>query len=59
MVVLADVKPGQPIRSPVEAKGRFIPVDDNRWINKITITRRGLPTMDDTGVHMELEKKTN
>jgi hypothetical protein len=31
-------KPGQPIRYSVEDKGRFLPVDVNRWISEHTIS---------------------
>jgi len=55
--VLADVKPGQPIRFPVEADGRFVSVDVNRWINENTISRRTLPTVDDMGVTKALEQE--
>jgi hypothetical protein len=55
--VLEDVKPGQPIRFPVEAKGRFEPVDVNRWINENTISRRHLPTVDDMGATEALREE--
>ncbi len=55
--VLADVKPGQPIRFPVEAEGRFEPVDVNRWINDNTISRRALPTVDNMGATKALEQE--
>ena len=45
-----DVKPGQSIRFPVEAKGRFKPVGLNEWIGNYTII--SLPCecgLDDTG----------
>jgi len=29
-------KPGHPIRCSVEEKGRFVPVDENRWISDHT-----------------------
>ena len=45
--VLADVKPGQPIRYPVEDKGRFIPVNVNRWISEKTITPIDVHVEDD------------
>ncbi len=32
-----DVRPGQPIRFPVEAEGRFEPVDWERWLDQHTI----------------------
>lgn len=35
--VLADVKPGLPIRYPVEKNSRFEPVNVKRWINEKTI----------------------
>jgi N-acyl-D-amino-acid deacylase len=53
--VLKDVKPGQPIRFPVEAKGRFVPVDKNRWINEHTVSRSSFPLVDDSGVTKALE----
>lgn len=49
--VLADVKPGLPIRYPVEEKGRFEPVDVKRWISEKTITPIALPHLDDCGAH--------
>jgi len=44
------VKPGQSIRFPVEAKGRFEPVDVNRWFGEHTIYVPDTHEMDDTGV---------
>jgi N-acyl-D-amino-acid deacylase len=55
--VLANVKPGQPIRFPVEAEGRFEPVDVNRWINEKTISRRPLPVIDNMGATEALKQK--
>jgi N-acyl-D-amino-acid deacylase len=58
--VLADVKPGQPIRYPVEEKGRFEPVDVNRWISEKTIKPVAMPAVDDCGAHevlIENDKK--
>lgn len=55
--VLEGVKPGQPIRFPVEAKGRFEPVDVNRWINENTISRKEFPTVDDMGVTDALKEQ--
>lgn len=58
--VLADVKPGQEIRFPVEAKGRFKPIKIEGWLDKHTI---GLnPELlehlhDDTGMGVALEDK--
>jgi N-acyl-D-glutamate deacylase len=43
------VKPGQPIRFPVEAKGRFQPLDRNAWLAEHTI-RVPEHEIDDTGI---------
>jgi N-acyl-D-amino-acid deacylase len=44
------VKAGQPIRYPVEEKGRFQPVSINKWINDRTILSKPYaPMPDDTG----------
>ena len=42
------MKPGQPIRFPVETKGRFVALDKNKWLGEHTIN---VPDMhvDDTG----------
>ncbi len=51
-----DVKPGQPIRYPVEAQGRFRPVNVERWISEKTILPGPYPTTpDDSGAGSELE----
>ncbi|NMM48319.1 amidohydrolase family protein [Marinigracilibium pacificum] len=42
------VKPGQPIRFPVEEKGRFVPVDFNNWLGDFTINVPDMHEMDDT-----------
>ena len=44
-----DVRPGQAIRFPVEKKGRFQPIDINKWINEHTIMTHPVADMDDTG----------
>jgi N-acyl-D-glutamate deacylase len=54
--VLAEVKPGQPIRYPVEPVGRFEPVDVTRWISEKTIMPVALPSVDDCGLHELLEE---
>jgi N-acyl-D-amino-acid deacylase len=43
------VKPGQPIRFPVEAKGRFQPIELGKWLSEQTINVPDMHTMDDTG----------
>jgi N-acyl-D-amino-acid deacylase len=46
---------GQPIRYPVEEKGRFEPVSINKWINDRTILSKPYaPMPDDTGAGVEL-----
>jgi N-acyl-D-amino-acid deacylase len=48
-------KPGQPIRYPVEEKGRFEPVSVAEWINDRTILSKPYaPMPDDTGAGVEL-----
>ncbi len=44
-------KPGQPIRCSLEVKGRFVPVDVNRWISEHTISAQP-SLLDDTGAGM-------
>ena len=53
--VLKDVKPGQPIRYPVEDKGRFVPIDKNHWINEKTIIQIDVHVEDDCGLHEAIE----
>ena len=43
------VKPGQPIRFPVESKGRHVPLDKNKWLGEHTISVPAMHGMDDTG----------
>ena len=43
------VKPGQPIRFPVEAKGRFEPATVNKWLGGHTINVPDMHQIDDTG----------
>ncbi len=45
-----DVRPGQPIRFPVEAKGRYEPVSSSKWLGAYTISVPDMHEMDDTGV---------
>ncbi|UCH17420.1 MAG: amidohydrolase family protein [Burkholderiales bacterium] len=40
-VVLKDVNPGQPIRFPVEAKGRFEPLSREGWANRNLVAPTG------------------
>ncbi|HRD64775.1 MAG TPA: amidohydrolase family protein [Candidatus Competibacter sp.] len=49
------VRPGQPIRFPVETKGRFQPVDVDKWLGEQTISVPDLHQLDDTGAG-EIEK---
>lgn len=43
------VKPGQPIRFPVEPKGRFEPVSVNKWLGEFSINVPDMHEADDTG----------
>ncbi|AZQ09202.1 amidohydrolase family protein [Shewanella khirikhana] len=43
------VKPGQPIRFPVEEKGRYEPLDSNKWLGEHTINVPDMHVPDDTG----------
>lgn len=55
------VKPGQEIRFPVEAKGRFVPIVQEKWLNQHTIgLNPELVEMhldDDSGAGKTLKKK--
>ncbi len=44
-----DVRPGQPIRFPVEEKGRFEPISPDGWLNENTISDKIVPHMDNSG----------
>lgn len=52
-----DVNPGQPIRYPVESKGRFVPVEVNKWLDDHAIKTPGVESLDDTGATKVIEKK--
>lgn len=41
------VKAGQPIRYPVEEKGRFLPITENKWIKEHTIHSSPIEVVDD------------
>lgn len=43
------VKPGKPIRFPAEAKGRFQPIELDKWLGEQTINVPDMHSMDDTG----------
>jgi len=43
------IKPGQPIRFPVEERGRFERVDRSRWFSEHAINVPDMHEMDDTG----------
>ena len=51
-----DVRPGQSIRFPVEAKGRFEPVEINKWLGQHSINVPDMRGMDDTGAGKILKK---
>ena len=44
-----DVRPGQSIRFPVEANGRFQPVEINKWLGEHSINVPDMHEFDDTG----------
>ena len=52
-----DVRPGQSIRFPVEAKGRFQPVELNKWIGEHSINVPDFHEIDDTGAGAILKQK--
>ena len=45
-----DVRPGQPIRFPVEPNGRFEPISPGGWLTENTISDQIVPHMEDTGL---------
>ena len=45
--VLPDVFPGQPIRFAVEAKGRYAPLDAEKWKTKYLVPATGFDGFDD------------
>jgi hypothetical protein len=49
--VLADVYPGQPIRFPVEEKGRFEPLDADLWKQSYLVAPTGFNALDIEEVH--------
>jgi len=51
------VKPGQPIRFPVEAKGRFQPLTVNKWLGEHTINVPDMHGADDTGAAQVMKNK--
>jgi N-acyl-D-amino-acid deacylase len=50
------VKPGKPIRFPVEEKGRFKAVNITEWLDKYTIPVETMH-LDDTGAGAVLGEK--
>jgi len=54
---VVDVNPGQPIRYPVESKGRFEPAEVNKWLDDHAIKTPGLQGIDDTGATQVIEKE--
>jgi N-acyl-D-aspartate/D-glutamate deacylase len=49
--VLKDVNPGQPIRFPVEKKGRFKPLAIEAWQNEFLVAPMGFGGLDEPHVH--------
>jgi hypothetical protein len=54
--VIQDVRAGQPIRFPVEDKGRFEPINVNGWMGQHTINVPPLPAQDTTDAPAALEQ---
>jgi len=52
-----NVNPGQPIRYPVEPKGRFEPVEVNKWLDDHAIKTPGELSLDDTGATKVIENE--
>lgn len=52
---VVSVNSGQPIRYPVESKGRFEPVEVNKWLDDHAITTPGVLDVDDTGAGTALK----
>ena len=51
------VKSGQPIRFPVQAKGRFEPVSVNKWIDANSINVPDMHQFDESGAGRIVKKK--
>ena len=51
-----DTRPGQQIRFPVEAKGRFEPVSKEGWLSQNTIVSNPTPSIDNTGMESAIHK---
>jgi len=51
------VKPGQPIRFPIEDKGRFEPVTVNKWLGAHSINVPDMHELDDTGASKLTKQK--
>lgn len=50
------VRPGQPIRFPVEDKGRHQPIEVDKWLGDHTINVPNMRALDDTGAATEFRK---
>lgn len=50
-----DVKPGQSIRFPVEEKGKFQPIDLNKWLEEYTVSPHHID-LDETGIGAKIKK---
>ncbi|MBS0251349.1 MAG: aminoacylase, partial [Proteobacteria bacterium] len=50
------VKPGLPIRFPVEDKGRYQPIELNNWLGAHTISVPDMHMLDDTGGATEFKR---
>ena len=57
--VLKGVTPGQPIRFPVEDKGRFVPATKKMWLQQHTIDSGGVAPRAEKKASAPAEKKTS
>jgi len=49
-----EVRPGKPIRFPVEAEGRFEPISTGGWLSENTISDKIVPHVDDSGMEKSI-----
>lgn len=50
------VRPGQPIRFPIEAEARLQPIEVNKWLGEHTINVPDMHELDDTGAATVLQE---
>ena len=55
--MVLPVKPGQPIRFPVEAKSRFEPATINKWLGEYSINVPDMHQFGETGAGQVLKRE--